>query len=45
VGITFKQNGKEAAIRTGLKYVDVHWADMVELVELVAGPPPAEVFV
>jgi tRNA 2-selenouridine synthase len=45
VGFTYKCNGKEAAIRTGLKFVDVSWRQIVQRVEAVAGPAPAEVFV
>eukprot|EP00729_Bicosta_minor_P024046 gene24046-9657_t len=45
VGITYKCNGKEAAIRSGLKFVDVSYVDLVAIVEKVAGPPPADVFV
>ena len=45
VGITYKSNGKEAAIRTGLKIVDESYAGLVAIVERVAGPPPADVYV
>ena len=40
-----KGNGKEIAIRTGLRFVNKSWRNIVSLIESIVGPAPAEVLV
>lgn len=45
VGKSYKSNGKEAAIRTGVRFVTAQWREMVATVAKTAGPAPADVYV